>query len=122
SIRAHAEGYSAFQRIGLRPDLEDEIGYSSKRNIGGVRCIPASPANMIAHFVFRNAGQGVVGQVDAALGVVMDFASLISPCSRSYSCARNASSSCRINPASTIALYSSFSASARATTISSSVL
>src|SRR5215831_14158804 len=65
---------SAFQRIGLRPDLEDEIGYSSKRNIGGVRCIPASPANMIAHFVFRNSGQRIVGQVDAALGVVMDFA------------------------------------------------
>src|SRR5579864_9192937 len=47
-------------------DLENEIDDFPQRNVGRVRSRPASPANVVAHTVFRDSFQGMVQDVDMA--------------------------------------------------------
>jgi len=49
-----------FERIGLRPNFEDEVNQRLEGDVRRVRSIPAAPAHMIADPVLRNTTERVV--------------------------------------------------------------
>ena len=115
-------GVAGFDRVGAGVDLEHEVDDVGERDVGGVRPVPAAPADVVAHAVFRQAAQRVVQRLDAhaancgtpraaAPGLIMSQLS-----------GRPGSSICSMRPASMIALYSSRIASASAKRNSSSLL
>jgi hypothetical protein len=48
------------ERIGLRPNFEDEVNQCFEGNVRRMRSVPAAPAHMIADPVLRNATECVV--------------------------------------------------------------
>src|SRR6202050_758966 len=59
---AHIGG---FDQIRLRPDLEHKGDDVTEFKIEGVWAVPAPPAQVIAHAVFRNVAERVVERLDA---------------------------------------------------------
>ena len=57
----------SFEREAAGIDLQALVHNVLKRNIGGVRSVPGSPANVQAHQRRVNAFQGPVGCIDAQL-------------------------------------------------------
>ena len=50
--------------IGLRLDPEHHVDNVTQRNVGGVRPMPAAPADVIANAIFGNAGERVIERID----------------------------------------------------------
>jgi hypothetical protein len=50
----------SFERIGLRPNFEDEVNQRLEGDVGRVRSVPTAPAHMIAHPILRNSGERVI--------------------------------------------------------------
>ncbi len=59
----------ALDQEGLRLHLQQEIDDVVELEIVGMRAVPASPAEMVAHAVFRDVAQSVVERLDAHLAV-----------------------------------------------------
>ena len=117
---AHVAG---LERIGLAVDREHHVDDVVHRQVGRVRAVPAAPAQVEADAILRQAANGVIERLDAHHGEFPVGLDRRAPDRSSPSSRRSTgSSSCRIRPASTIALYSSRIASAQANRNSSSVL
>lgn len=61
------------QRIGLRPNFEDEINQRLEGHVRRVRCVPAAPTHMIAHPILRNSGERVIEQLNAAFTIFVNL-------------------------------------------------
>src|SRR4029434_8346262 len=51
---------AGFDQVRLGIDLEHDIDDVAQRKIGGVRAMPAAPADVIAHAIDRDAFEGVI--------------------------------------------------------------
>jgi hypothetical protein len=59
----------SFERIGLRPNFEDEVNQRLEGDVRRVRSVPTAPAHMIAHPILRNSGERVIKQLNAAFEI-----------------------------------------------------
>src|SRR5271169_487157 len=57
----------ALDEKSLRPDLEHDVGDALEFEIIGVRAVPAAPAQMIAHAIFRDVAQRMIERLDPHL-------------------------------------------------------
>jgi hypothetical protein len=57
----------------LRAHLEHEIDDLLERQVVGVRAMPGTPAEVVAHAIFRNAGERMIERIDAALQMAAVF-------------------------------------------------
>src|SRR4030095_13978461 len=51
---------TGFDQVRLGVDLENDVDDVAQRKIGGVRTVPAAPADVIAHAIDRDAFEGVI--------------------------------------------------------------
>ena len=51
---------AGFDQVRLSVDTEHDVDDVAQRKIGGVRPMPAAPADMIAHAIDRDAFEGVI--------------------------------------------------------------
>ena len=103
---------AGFEQVGLGVDPEHDIDDVAQRKVSGVRTMPAAPADVIAHALHWDALECVVQYLDAQRCVASNTPTLGCGSSMSQAPGKPGSSSCKMNPASMIARYSSRSAAA----------
>ncbi len=57
----------AFDQIGLRLDLQQQVDDALELEVESMRAVPAAPAQMIAHAIFRNIAQRMIERLDPHL-------------------------------------------------------
>jgi hypothetical protein len=62
----------SFERIGLRPNFENEVNQRLEGDVRRVRSVPTAPAHMIAHPILRNSGERVIKQLNAAFAIFVN--------------------------------------------------
>ena len=56
---------AGFDQVRLGVDTEHDVDDVAQRKIGGVRTMPAAPADVIAHAIDRDAVEGAIQNLDA---------------------------------------------------------
>jgi hypothetical protein len=72
---------AGLEGIGLRPDIEDQVDDVLKRQVMGVRPVPAAPTQVVAHLLLGNADKRVVdgASFDDLVGASEHYRSIVNP-------------------------------------------